>query len=67
MVDVRVVGVTMFQTFVTVCMRMRFPLRITGFIMSVLMVFVVNVWMLMEHRLVNVQMLMMFGRVQPYS
>ena len=63
-VNIRVVRMSMLQSFVSMWMRMRFAGRIER-TMFVLVVLVVYVEMFMEHGLMNVGMRMIFRHVQP--
>ena len=66
MVDVRVVGMGMPHRRVEVRMAMRFPRRIVGAV-RVLVVFVVDVAMVVEHLFVYMNMFVAFRQVEPYA
>ena len=64
--NVGIMRVRMFEPLVPVRMRMRFSSWISRRVFM-LMMDVMNVFMLMCHWLVNVEMLMTFSQVQPHS
>src|SRR6516164_6710932 len=66
MVHVRDVGVGMSHWLVLVKMRMRLAGRINDAV-CVTMVFIMHMRMGMDHRRMEVPMLMMLGHVQPHS
>ena len=66
MMNVGIMRVRMFEPLVPVRMRVRFPSWISRR-MFMLVMDVMNVFVLMCHWLVNVEMLMTFSQVQPYS
>lgn len=66
MVNVRIVRMGMFESFVPMRMRVRFAARIVRR-MLVLVMGVVRVFVLVSHWLVNMHVFMRFGQMQPDS
>jgi hypothetical protein len=64
MVNVRVVRVSVLQSFMAMGMRMRFTGRIAR-LMLVLVMFIMNVAVFVLNRLMDMSVFMTFGEVQP--
>jgi hypothetical protein len=62
MVDIRIVGMRMFQPLVPVGMVVRFAGRIFWTV-HMLVVFIMNMWMFVEQRFMRMSVLMAFSNV----